>query len=772
VTPNRRELLVSAAALAVVPGAVIAADAGLRVVRFIDADSAELADGRMRATIKRGDRFGVWTLVELIPGAAVLEDFTRIDGRMLVIGTTGVLHDFGKTAESTAIDYAKGFLGHSADQVMASPTDLLGAAILARFGDPSYDEIATVFPPIRKVWLEAYNFLGTPETTDKVWFAYGGKSPNFDPAVYHHPIEQVRKQGQVLDGLVGGHLPFLRFVFPEATGDWTEMLAFAPFRIVQGNINFQPVWYRTARVEGGKLAWLRHDDSYLPVPPASASAPAGFYSDLIATAAEWNKRLAEGLDLDLPDRRMADQARHGLIRAMMTRSAGSPKYGVVDRNYGGTEHDGFPDTFTVETEAMLDWGLVGRAGEYIDTQFAKYIRDDGNLVYRGPEFGQFGRMLTVVGRYWALGGDPEILKRHAKRIDAIADKLLGLRATALKLRQDDPAHGMIAGWSEADSVLEPDPQRYWQPYFSNSTEAARGFAELGRAWVAIGMTERGQELLAVSRALAADVQTAIGRSTLKVGDETIIPSIAGMKEPFHIAVAKDHSDPQYRGYRTYMEMLHSGILTPEQAASIIDYRQRHHDVILGVPMAYGLATGEMAGFLSYGHGFGLIQIDRIREALLLTHAHAAHQYTRGMWMAPETRKPMLDVDTATYCSPAECVQPMLLRWLLAFEEPDADMLWLGKGLPRDWLAPGRTMRVGNIPTRWGRTAYSISAGKSAIEAKVELPKDIPAEVRLRLRGAAIRSATVEGKRAELTDPETIRLPRCGGTMRVVATRCV
>lgn len=769
-TPTRRELLVSAAALAAIPGVALAADSGLRVTRFVDADSAELADGGKRATVRRGERFGVWTLVELIPGAAVLEDFTRIDGRLLVVGTAGVLHDFGKTAESTAIDYAKGFLGHSVDEVMASPTDLLGAAILAKPGDPNYDEIATVFPPIRKVWLEAYNFLGTPETTDKVWFAYGGRSPNFDPAVYHRSIEQVRKQGQVRDGLVGGHLPFLRFVFPEANGDWTEMVAFAPFRIVQGNINFQPVWYRTARIESGKLAWLRHDDSFLPVPPATASAPAGFYTELLATAAEWNKRLAEGLDLDIPDRRMADQARHGLIRAMMTRWAGSPKYGIVDRNYGGTEHDGFPDTFTVETEAMLDWGLIGRAGEYIDTQFGKYVRDDGNLIYRGPEFGQFGRMLTVVGRYWALGGDPEILKRHARRIDAVADKLLGLRATALQLPKDSPAHGMIAGWSEADSVLEADPQRYWQPYFANSTEAARGFAELGRAWTAIGMTERGRQLLDASRALGADLQTAIGRSILTVDGERILPSIAGVKEPFHVAVAKDHSDPQYRGYRTYMEMLHSGILTREQAAMVVDYRQRHHDVILGVPMAYGLATGEMAGFLAYGHGFGLIQIDRIREALLLTHAHAAHQYTRGMWMAPETRKPMLDVDTATYCSPAECVQPMLLRWLLAFEEPDAELLWLGKGVPRDWLAPGKSMRVGNIPTRWGRAGYAIDAAKGAIEARVDLPKGIAAEVRLRLRGAAIRSATVDGKPATLVDSETIRLPAGGGAMRAIVTR--
>jgi hypothetical protein len=48
---------------------------------------------------------------------------------------------------------------------------------------------------------------------------------------------------------------------------------------------------------------------------------------------------------------------------------------------------------------------------------------------------------------------------------------------------------MIAGWSEADACLDASPPRYMQPYFSNSTEAARGFRELGR-----GGKESGRKL--------------------------------------------------------------------------------------------------------------------------------------------------------------------------------------------------------------------------------------------------------------------------------------
>lgn len=38
---------------------------------------------------------------------------------------------------------------------------------------------------------------------DKVGFAYGGRSPNFDPAPYYSPINKIRDEGRVLDGAFG-----------------------------------------------------------------------------------------------------------------------------------------------------------------------------------------------------------------------------------------------------------------------------------------------------------------------------------------------------------------------------------------------------------------------------------------------------------------------------------------------------------------------------------------------------------------------------------------
>ena len=763
-----------------------------RLIPIGAGEAAALTDASGRQHVVHvGDTVGDWTLMHVTDGpepTAVLEDFVhRDDGRILYIDVRGVVLALPKTAETTADLTGGRFLGHTAEEIKASPTDLLGEQILASGGDPRYADVARAFAPITRVQWGTFDFVGTPDTFDKVWFNYGGRSPNFDPAIYQPSIDDVRKAGKVWNGLVGSWLPVLRFVYPETDGAWTEMLAFAPFAKIEGNDRIQPVWYRVSRIEGGRLRWSRHVDTYVAFPMRDADNPrlaSGFYVGLRQFESDWRSLLAASIRIELPDERMENMARFGLVRSIMTRIGDFPKYGVLDRNYGGSEHDGFPDTFTVETTAMIEWGLLDRAGRYIDNYFAHFVRDDGSLVYRGPETGQYGRMLTIVALFVRAGGDAGVLRRHRSKLDGITDLLLDLRATARRLPTADPAHGMIAAWSEADSVLEAEPERYMRPYFSNSTEAARGFRELGAIWTQLGesrgdtkLAAQGRRLESEGDALARDIETAIGKSLLRVDGETVLPSIAGAPQAFHRVVAIDPTDPQHRAYRANMEMLYSGLLTPEQANLVIDYRARHHDQLLGVPTAYGYNTGEMAGFLSYGHAYGLLQQDRIREALLLLYSVMAHQYTRGSWLAPETRRPLLDAETAPYCTPAQLVASLVVRWLLVFEDPRSATLWLGKGLPRDWLAHGNVVDVQDVPTRWGRIGYRIESRvkEHRIDATVSLPAGgMSAPTLLRLRapdGLRLKAVNVDGRAWTAYDPEAevvVLQSGLGGTLRIDA----
>ncbi|HMD85609.1 MAG TPA: hypothetical protein VKO18_13025 [Terriglobia bacterium] len=750
----------------------------LRLVGVAPSGAVEVLWAGQHAALSEGEAIGPWTLMGIIrpaktgkPPFVVFEDFKDQMGHMLFVDTRGAFANLPKSLEPTFANPASLYRGHTLKEVMDSDHDLLGGEILAKPGDPEYDEVAACFPPLTK--MRTYTFVGTHETIDKLGFEYGGRTPSFNPAPYDPQIVNIRKEGKVWDGLVGGWLPIVRFVYPQDQHNWTEMIAFAPLHIENGNDRIQPVWYRVTRVENQSVKWSRYFDSYHPYPPHLKFSAESFYADLLAMRDGWRAALRPGMKISVPDQRVADQAVNALVRDMITRVGAYPKYGVFDKNYAGSEHDGFPDTFTADTTAMLEWGLISLAGQYVDNYFDKFVRDDGSILYRGPETGQYGRMLTIVAEYANYGGDSSLLLKRRSRIDGVAKLLLSLRDQALKLPPTDPAYGLIAGWSEADSCLVPDPPREIQPYFSNSTEAERGFRDLGRVWQKIGAQTKnaelaawGERLVRESEALHQDVQTAISRSILRDVSPPSLPAIAGAKEPFDVAFQRDQLDPQWRSYRAFMEMLYSGNLTREQVEMVYKYREARHDIILGIPIAYGYRTNELAGFLTAGHAYGLLQFDDVREYLLTLYSIMAHQYTRGTWTAPETRNIDPEHIAAPYCSPAEVTVPLMTRWMLVFEDPQSETLWLAKGTPTAWLEDDKTISVSEAPTRWGRIGYSLTSrlGQGKIEALITLPASgFAATVKLRLRvpqGNTIRSMMVNGKPWTQFDPSqgTVTLP--------------
>lgn len=745
-------------------------------VGAIASDYVEVAFNGVRTKLHEGEAVGNWSLMGVLTNNAgrrcvVFEDFSTNMGSILLVDGAGQIQILEKFLEPTFAEPSSLYRGHTLKEVLDSERDLLGSEILAQTNEPSFEEVSRCFAPITK--MSTYTFVGTRESSDKIGISYGGSTANFDPAVYVPAIRKIRDSGRVLDGLIGGWLPVLRFVYPEQTGDWSELVLFAPPRTDNSNLRFQPVWYRVCRIEGGKLKWAKYFDSYHPFPPRTESGPSDFYQGLLETRGYWRDALASGMQIELPDKRLENLARHSLVRALITRMGQFPKYGVMDRSYGGAEHDGFQDTFNVDTTAMLEWGLPNVARDYIDNYFTYFVRDDGSILYRGPETGQYGRMLTVIAEYAAYSGDAKLLLKHRGRIDAVTRLLLTLRSKAKTLAHNDPAYGMIAGWCEADACLDPEPTRYMQPYFSNSSEAARGFGDLGKVWEGVGgkmhdskLAAWGSKLRQAANELNSDMQTAIRRSLLTNVQPICLPTIAGVKEPFDVVVPRDSADPQFRAYRANMEMLYSGNLTRDEVEMIVNYREAHRDILLGVPAAYGYNSREMAGFLSYGHAFGLLQHDLVREFLLEVYSLSAHQYTRGSWTAPETRRINPAKVIAPYCVPAQLAIPLMVRWLLAFESPSANEIWLCKAAPRDCFKDGSRIAASAIPTRSGKLSFAVESHISNLEvdAQLELEKKFERDklyLRLRVPGnRQIASVLLNGKLWTDFDSanETITIP--------------
>jgi hypothetical protein len=525
------------------------------------------------------------------------------------------------------------------------------------------------------------------------------------------------------------------------------------------------------QVRGGEVTKVAYRHTYRPFKHTRQEArPEEFYRALLASIEYWEANLREIRALILPRKDWADMTKHAFVKELMVRPGGVyPKYGAVDRNYGGSEHDGFPDTFTSAVYANLEWGRFETAKSYIENYFDEFVDVNGAINYRGPEIGQFGLMLALIAKYYRYTGDQTVLLKYRGKLQGIQSLLTDLHDASLKLPGNDSGRGLIHGWSEADACLTDNPNRYWQPYFGNSALAARGFRDLGYAWSEIaiaanqpGLQKMSRDLAARSKQLQSTLIASIERSVRRGMTPPYVGALPGMERTFDDDARVDPDSPQKFSARAYNELLQADILPPRLANLVIDCLRAYGGSTLGIPCSFRdpkITERSMSGFSSYGYAQTLLRLGRIEEFLLFLYAHRYHTHQRGHWTARESVGISRRRDTFVdpYCTPAQQTVPLLIRWMLVLEDSDDERLYLAHGIPRSWVASGKEISIKQAPTRWGGVSLSLAAQpeRKAIRAMVEFSgPETPREFELSLRvprGSRLRAATVNGGSAELTD---------------------
>ena len=176
-------------------------------------------------------------------------------------------------------------------------------------------------------------------------------------------------------------------------------------------------------------------------------------------------------------------AKHAFAKELMGRPDGIyPKYGAVDRDYAGSEYDGFQDIFTSALYTNLEWGRFEPARLILDNYFTDFVDSKGMINMRGPETAQFGLTLSLLARYFHYTLDRATILKHRQKIEATARMLGEMHDESLRRPKDSPDYGLIRGWNESDACLAETPSLYWQPYYANSAFAARGLQDLAGAW--------------------------------------------------------------------------------------------------------------------------------------------------------------------------------------------------------------------------------------------------------------------------------------------------
>ncbi|HWG58042.1 MAG TPA: hypothetical protein VN661_03250 [Candidatus Acidoferrales bacterium] len=718
--------------------------------------------------VKQGEKVGTWTLMAVVQNAqgnlAVFENLKDEKGSIVYAGAHGVVLTLPKSLEPTSVPAGTQFCGHSLDELEHAKTDLAAQPFLAAKTDPTLDQVAACMPPLR-----VPSFVGTTHSVDKPTWDYAGFSDEIyvDVGKLFTEIQDARNRHDVGEGLVGGWLPVNRFVFPAGDQRYWEEVIFADE--APGHFWTQPTWFRVLLVDHGELKEAHYYYHHLPFPPRGEPSASLFYAALQQVHSVWQRDMNPSMKIDVPDPRILDFCLHAMILERITRAGAHPHYGYpplgginVFGGYGYANVDTFQDTFNTSVAVFLDWGMFDVARSYIDDYFTHSVRDDGSIDTRGPEIGQYGKMLTELAQYYDYTHDAQLLRKHQKKIEAIVNLFYTLRKESKQRPSTDISYGIIRGWAEHDSSLKVHPYRFMQPHFSNNAEAARGFHDLGGAWIEMGraisdahLQSEGRAMLAESDAMKKDMETAIAKSIDRTKNPPYMPAVAG-------------DTPTYGKQRVYEEMLESGELTEDQDKIIDDYADANGGSFLGLPR-FG---DHLGGFLDFGPAYALIQHDWIRRFVLFYDAAMSHIYSPGTWTAVESAR-MGGTLGGPYCTPSEVLIPTFTKWMLVFEDPDRPIVWLARATPDSWLAQGKRISVSGAPTRFGRVGYELHSDidHGKISAVLHLPQGYRAITKLRLRVPGerkISGVTVNG--AKWTDfsaeDQSVTIPARSGEVRV------
>src|SRR5271154_3460816 len=711
-------------------------------------------------------------------GWKVYEDLRTRDGVITFISSAGASRVLAKSAEATFVEADPPYLGLKLADIGMSGPDLLADRLL-QHGDPDPEQVKAAAPPQGTAkeesrWRLPWNtFVGTKECADTMPVFPSGNTRTYHPGQYLPEITNDAAKKR-FEGLIGGWMPAVRKVFPISEGVYVEVVVFGD---VEAHDRFiVQTWHRTTRVENGKVAKVVYGYSYPAYPPTREDPSAEeFYRALLGFAAYWEKQLQDFAPAALPDGTWVDMSKHAFAKELMVRPGGVyPKYGAVDRDYYGPEYDGFQDIFTMSLYTNLEWGRFEAAREILDNYLTDFTDAKGMINMRGPETAQFGMTLSLLARYFNYTQDAALLVKHREKIVATAAIVNELHDESLKLPKDDVGYGIIHGWSESDSCLHTKPMVWWLPYFANNAFAARGLKDIGRAWPTMkpgaGAEATASEWLKRSKILQDAVIASMQKNVRTDVKPPYIGPLPGTTLMFRESLEKEHPSPQQWAHRAYTELLQPDVLPASLANTVIDCMRAYGGTTLGVvaniepPHPQGR---DILGFISYGYAQMLLGLDRVEEYLLFLYAIQPQKHTRGSWVAGEVSG--VDGDIPLFCIPAQQTIPLLVRWMLVLEDSDEDRIYFGKGLPRNWVASGKEIRIEQAPTRWGRVSFSMTANPAAkkVNAKIDLAKaNGVKEVQLKVRlpeQSALQRVTVNGHAVELsgTPRDTVIFPTGG-----------
>ncbi|MBN1488648.1 MAG: hypothetical protein JXA69_01920 [Phycisphaerae bacterium] len=672
------------------------------------------------------------------------------------------------------------------EAVRRPPGEPVNAVLTQNDDDPTFEAIAGHYPPMKSprevVGVPVHpldlgvDCLGrldvTPWGAPTAWFEIGDPPVPFGGGNGAY-FTWDRSATHLVPGLtatitrrlLAGYLPVVILSTSRDDVDY-ELMVFAISEGFRVDTDLYAYARLTARSRGGRvpeqlaLAWGSGETRHVwpakardgsarwcvrfkhPQPETASEITAdAFEAKLVETAAFWRNVLAPAERFDMPDRRVMEAYRAWIVYSLLNCDTID---GYVEPHDGaGFYEQMFGNSVSLHTWAMNMYGLHDHAARVLDTQI--HFQQPDGLYTQVCGLTDPGGFLVGLIRQYQFTGDRAWLERVSPSIIKQCEWLVRQRAAG-------PADGMTRG------LIKFRPYNdYAEPVFNylGNVWCARGLELSGAALKDIG-AEQADAFAIEAAKYRQDILDSMDAAAFADNGQTILPMEPDTQRLLKLS---KYTGGDYYGL-VASPLLGTGFLPPrdKRANRLMDIIEKRAGLIAGVcEFERGIDHAYTYGYLTTAMKRG-----EERKTLLGFWSFLAFGMTRDTYSPVEVTNIRTGHNHYTLPHLYSCTDQLrLVRDMLLHEQDDT--LWLGRGIPRAWLAPGKHVAVNDAPTEFGNMSYRIDAeADDTMRIHIDPPqRRMPMEVCLRLRHPqkrSIASVTATPSVAVEVSGDTLRLP--------------
>lgn len=659
--------------------------------------------------------------------------------------------------------------------------DVPGLAQLALPGDPTFDSVASVYPPMQYV-RDALGVADHPQefgvgpdgvigctpsyranpkagNPQRCWITVGGDKARFG------------RLTTVTRSLDEGWLPVLTcgwtqdgVVYKQTAAAWSEGMspdtsASLLLKITGFNEAKEPRPVRfglhSERENKELLGW-----DGKPLPPGETDTvwmelafpddggalsvkkiePADYDSRLAEVKSAWRKLVEEqGMKIDVPEARVMNAWRAWLVWMFTDVDKVNGFYEYHD---GGAGFYELVYGFSAARAAVLADHLnrSGEARKWTEAMLNMGDKDGLHLVNFGlPDQ---GTLLSAAAHNYRVTRDVEWLRKHAPTLVKMCQWARNARAKA-KAEQgpNHPCYGMIKLRPYCD---HPEPAYY----LISDVLLVKGMKDVAGTLADVGMKQDSEWIAKEAEEYEVDVKRAMEKSVFTERGQELLPLFTETRE---LLRATDWKACDYYGLCVPPLLEHGGNIIPvgsRYADLIVNALEKRGGLLMGVAKFWG----GIDHAYSAGYWYDRMTRGEPEKAILGLYSSMAYGMSRDTFSSVEVTfiKEGKNFPTLPH-NYSNLEQLRLVRNMLVTEV--GDKLMIGGAIPRPWLAAGKHVAFDDAMTTFGIVSarYETAADGAKITAKLKMPQ-MPAEAKMEvvvrhpeektLSGAKVEGATV------------------------------